>query len=93
MTKDCIPIREVAVSTTANESLNIVDYSYRAIARRVAEQYVKKNAEQDEKIDNWMLNLCYFFLGAFVWEFIPVFTTMGVWVGQNIIPIILTLFI
>ena len=92
MAKDCIPIREVAVSKTACDSLNIVDYSYRALARRVAEQYVKKNAEQDEKINNWMLNLAYFFLGAFVWEFIPVFTTAALWFGQNIIPIMLALF-
>ena len=78
MPKDIIPIREVSVGNTDCESLNINDYSYRAAGQRFAEQYVKKNWEKEGEITQWMWNLLYFILGAFVWEFIPSFTQLAI---------------
>lgn len=84
MPKDCIPIREVRVGETACKSLNINDYSYRSAGQRFAEQYVENNWNE-EKLDGWVLNLGWFFLGAFVWEFIPVFTNFGFFIYNYIL--------
>lgn len=89
MTKGTIPIRETKLGQGTEQSLALEDYSYRAIGKRIAEEYVDKNYQQDHEISNRMWNLLYFILGAFVWEFIPVFSEGVIWVWKVVLPFLM----
>lgn len=73
MTKGIIAIREVKTNASP---LSLEDFSYRQAGKRIAEEYVKKNYEEDN-MPQWMWSALYFFLGMFFWETIPAFVELG----------------
>lgn len=74
MTKGTIAIREV--KTRTNDTMTLVDHSYRQIGKRIAQAYVEKNYEESD-MPQWMWSTLYFFLGCFFWETIPAFVELG----------------